>query len=309
MKGTLSLSRSEATASLAYEFDHWEGLGDVQHQAAGATAVVDVTDDVHATAVFRLRGYFVRARAWPPQGGTVTVTPEQPIYAPGESVTIEATAASDWTFTGWAGTGIDTEGGASQTFNVTEDVFAVACFERTDGEPGKTVWTWGSNDNGRLGDRTTERRFEPIRPLGMPAAVRVDGGGSFTVALAEDGSLCLVGGFSKTSGQYHFPCQPVCPYVGADDVERTLLSGRGTLWGHTTVTISPPGYRGEVPYGFGSVELTAEGLRVVGRLTESEPDRLTYGMAMEVVADVVFTDDDGTEVVTWAFSPVRGDPR
>ena len=32
----------------------------------------------------------------------------------------------------------------------------------------------------------------------------------------------------------------------------------------------PPGYLGEVPFGFGVVELD-EGLRVLGRLTESDP--------------------------------------
>jgi uncharacterized OB-fold protein len=118
-----------------------------------------------------------------------------------------------------------------------------------------------------------------------------------------DVGLRLVGGFSPTSGRHHFPLSQLCPYTGADDVERVLLSDRGTLWGWTTVTVAPPGYRGEVPYGFGIVELTEERLLVVSRLTEADPANLSLGTPMRLVADTVFTDDDGDHVVTWAFAP------
>jgi uncharacterized OB-fold protein len=127
--------------------------------------------------------------------------------------------------------------------------------------------------------------------------------GLFTVA--GDGELHLLGGFSPTSGRFHFPRLATCPYSGAGDVEPVELSARGTLWGHTAVTVAPPGYRGTVPYGFGIVELTAERLRVVGRITEPDPARLAHGQPMQVVAETVFTDDDGDEVVTWAFAPVE----
>jgi uncharacterized protein len=119
-----------------------------------------------------------------------------------------------------------------------------------------------------------------------------------------DGDMRLIGGWSPTSGLHHFPLLPTCPYSGADDVERVLLSTDATLWGFTAVHVAPPGYRGEVPYGFGVVELVAERLRVVTRLTEHDVERLEVGMPMRLVADEVFTDDDGTPVLTWAFTPV-----
>lgn len=121
--------------------------------------------------------------------------------------------------------------------------------------------------------------------------------------VSDDGTLRLIGGYSATSGQYHFPLSPRCPYSGADDVEQVLLSNSGTLWGFTTVTIPPPGYRGEVPYGFGVVELTEEQLLVVGRLTEADADKLDVGMDMHSVAERVYTDDAGDDVITWAFAP------
>jgi uncharacterized OB-fold protein len=107
--------------------------------------------------------------------------------------------------------------------------------------------------------------------------------------------LVLVGGRSRSHGTYHFPRSEVCPYTGADDVEPADLPTTGTLWLWTSVTTSPPGYEGPVPYGFGVVELDGIGLRVVGRLTESDPATLHEGQPMRVVADRF---DD---ILTWAF--------
>ena len=114
----------------------------------------------------------------------------------------------------------------------------------------------------------------------------------------------LRGGYSPSSGQYHFPLQIVCPYSGADDVEAVMLSTEATAWGWTVVTAPPPGYSGPVPYGFGVVELTHEKLRLVTRLRISDPAELSFGDALQLVADVVGHDEVGNEVVVWAFAKV-----
>ncbi len=120
---------------------------------------------------------------------------------------------------------------------------------------------------------------------------------------AEAPDIALIGGWSPASGLAHFPLLDTCPYTGVADVEERELSTRGTLWGWTAVTAPPPGYRGQVPYGFGIVELP-EGLRVLGRITESDPSRLSFGQPMHLVADALFTDgDSGETVITWAFAP------
>ena len=125
--------------------------------------------------------------------------------------------------------------------------------------------------------------------------------------LGGDGEIRLLGGFSSTSGKYHFPRLPACPYTGADDVEAVELSDRGTLWGWTAVTAPPPGYQGDVPFGFGIVELP-EGLRVITRLTEPAPDRLQRGQAMRLVIAPLHVDDEGRSVVTYAFTPAGDAP-
>src|SRR6188472_1203858 len=87
----------------------------------------------------------------------------------------------------------------------------------------------------------------------------------------DDGTITLVGGYSPTSGLHHFPRLDTCPYTGATDIETVELSGDATLWAWTAVTAAPPGYTGPVPFGFGVVELEREHLRVITRLTESDP--------------------------------------
>ncbi len=58
-----------------------------------------------------------------------------------------------------------------------------------------------------------------------------------------------------------------------------------------------------MPYGVGYVELEGQ-LRVEARLTVSDPAKLIIGMDMELVLDPLCIDEDGNQVVTYAFAPV-----
>ena len=118
--------------------------------------------------------------------------------------------------------------------------------------------------------------------------------------IAADGTIALIGGYSPSSERFHFPRLATCPYTGADDVETVTLSADATLWAWTAVTAAPRGYLGAVPYGFGVGELTHEKLRVITRLTESDPANLAFGEPMRLVAETL-PGEDGEPVVTWAF--------
>jgi uncharacterized protein len=112
----------------------------------------------------------------------------------------------------------------------------------------------------------------------------------------------LIGGRCGACSRYHFPAAAICPYCGSDDVARVALSEAGTLWGWTAVTAPPPGYQGDSPFGFGVVELP-EGLRVITRVEEADPARLSFGMPVRFATAPLHTDDDGTTVVTYTFVP------
>lgn len=118
----------------------------------------------------------------------------------------------------------------------------------------------------------------------------------------ESGEARLVGGYSPTSGRHHFPLAAVCPYSGADDVERRVLSQEGTLWASTVVTAAPPGYAGPVPYGFGVVELP-EGIRIITRIIGSDPTAFHLGQTLHLVVEELPTEDDAEALEMYAFTP------
>jgi uncharacterized OB-fold protein len=88
------------------------------------------------------------------------------------------------------------------------------------------------------------------------------------------------------------------------------LPRRGTLISWTTQGFPPSiDYMGDPtgasfePFGVGLVQLE-DIVRVETRLTESEPERLDFGMEVELRIVPFYTDDDGDEIVTFAFAPV-----
>jgi uncharacterized OB-fold protein len=117
------------------------------------------------------------------------------------------------------------------------------------------------------------------------------------VLAADTDSPRLAGARCEDCAGHHFPATSTCPYCSGQRVSPVALSPSGTLWGWTAVTAAPPGYDGDVPFGFGVVELP-EGVRVISRLTESDPARLRYGQPMRLVVVPLHGD-----VTTYAFSP------
>jgi uncharacterized OB-fold protein len=117
----------------------------------------------------------------------------------------------------------------------------------------------------------------------------------------ENGVARLVAGACGDCGAVTFPFRELCPACGSAGVDQTLLPERGTLWTWTTQGFEPksPPYVAEgefAPFAVGYVEFPGY-LRVEGRLTESEPERLRIGLPMRVVAV------DHAGIPSFAFAP------
>jgi uncharacterized OB-fold protein len=119
----------------------------------------------------------------------------------------------------------------------------------------------------------------------------------------------LIGSRCTACGIVTFPSQDSCPRCASTDMAQHLLARRGTLWAWTTQDFPPPappygGATGKafVPFGIGYVDLGD--VKVETRLTEANPEALQIGMDMELVIVPFRTDDDGNDVVTFAFAPV-----
>jgi uncharacterized OB-fold protein len=123
----------------------------------------------------------------------------------------------------------------------------------------------------------------------------------------------LIGSRCAACAIVTFPAQDSCPRCASTELAEHLLARRGRLWAWTTQDFPPPSppYAGPsgrdfVPFGVGFVELPGE-VKVESRLTESDPATLANGMEMELVLVPFRTDDDGNEVVTFAFRPVAAE--
>ncbi len=123
----------------------------------------------------------------------------------------------------------------------------------------------------------------------------------------------LIGSRCRSCGQVYFPSQRSCARCTAQDMEEHLLPRRGQLWTWTIQGFPPksPPYAGPevtpkdfTPYGVGYVELPGE-LRVESRLTTADPGELEIGMPMELVVVPFKTDEQGREVMMFAFRPAK----
>jgi uncharacterized OB-fold protein len=109
-----------------------------------------------------------------------------------------------------------------------------------------------------------------------------------------------------------FPAQRFCPGCSGDSVAERLLEPRGSLYTWTTQSFPPvaPPYIGDTgketfePYGIGWVQLS-DTLMIEARLTESDPEKLDFGMPVELVLIPLTVDDEGNEVLSFAFQPTN----
>jgi uncharacterized OB-fold protein len=130
-----------------------------------------------------------------------------------------------------------------------------------------------------------------------------------TISTWPDENPQLIGSGCGACGFTVFPIQSHCPKCSKPDMSDVLLPRRGTVIAWTTQGFAPgapyagPTGKDFVPFGVGLVQL-GDKVRVEGRLTENDPEKLKFGMEVELTMIPFTTDADGNEIVTFAFQPV-----
>ena len=115
----------------------------------------------------------------------------------------------------------------------------------------------------------------------------------------------LIGSACPRCEAVMFPGGPSCPNCQAKDLEPIFLKGPGKLYSYTSVLQRPSiFYKGEIPYFLGYVELP-EGIRIRTLLTEVSLQALRVDMDMELVLEKLHDDEEGTEVITYKFRPIK----
>ena len=121
----------------------------------------------------------------------------------------------------------------------------------------------------------------------------------------------LIGSQCAACGAMTFPQQQDCPRCYGDQMEETLFAPRGTLWTFTTqefIPKSPPYARKETEESFGPSPSATSSSR--GRRGSRAGSTATTSTRCHRHGDggrrgAVHGDEDGNEVVTYAFRPVQ----
>ena len=119
----------------------------------------------------------------------------------------------------------------------------------------------------------------------------------------------LLGSRCASCGTPYFPRSPLChnPDCTASRMEDASFGPHGKLWSCAIQNYPPPApakyEEPYVPYALGVVDLQ-EGLRIVGRISTDDPERLQVGSDMELIVEELYRDEGGSEVVTWKFRPI-----
>jgi uncharacterized OB-fold protein len=120
----------------------------------------------------------------------------------------------------------------------------------------------------------------------------------------------LLGSRCDDCGATTFPVQSRCPRCGHAAMADVKLPRQGTLVSWTTQEFPPVvPYAGDATgerfeaFGVGLVQL-GDVVRVESRLTERDPEKLRFGMDVELRIVPFYVDADGDEIMTFAFAPI-----
>lgn len=105
--------------------------------------------------------------------------------------------------------------------------------------------------------------------------------------------------YDPEAGKYQFWPRPVSVYTGKANLEWREVPGTGKLHSYTVSHVPARGFEDLAPYPIGAVELD-EGVRVMARLVNLDPDEIEIGMRLRVCWEEI-----GDGVTIFCFEPDR----
>ncbi len=114
----------------------------------------------------------------------------------------------------------------------------------------------------------------------------------------------LVASKCPKCGDVAFPPKELCGICDATELEKALLSNRGTVFSHTVVRQAVFGY--ELPKVVAMIKMPEDDtLMIIGQVHDCTEDEIKVGMEVETIIGQIYTSLLGLKVIGWAFKPVK----
>ena len=172
------------TLAAAEDTDATNGTATIVCSASGMDSVTGTVTEVENDTVLTLTSG-VGGTALPSGSSVVTM---------GVSTQITAIAGNGYAFTAWqvvSGDAIVADiHAATTTVTITAPATVQAYFVELAAPPSGTVWAWGLNTSGELGDGTSgTNRLNPVQTVGLSNVTAILGGNSRGMALDTNGNV------------------------------------------------------------------------------------------------------------------------
>jgi uncharacterized OB-fold protein len=128
--------------------------------------------------------------------------------------------------------------------------------------------------------------------------------GLFHMPTSTDEKPYLIGSKCCKCGLISWPKRPVCPACVRDDTEEEIvLSTRARLIAFSLVGQQPEGFMFPIPFIQGNVQLP-EG-PILYTVVDGDVNELEIGQEMEIFLDKIAEDNDGNDIISYKFRPVK----
>ncbi len=127
----------------------------------------------------------------------------------------------------------------------------------------------------------------------------------FSIPTSLDEKPHLIGSRCEVCNQVTFPKMEVCPRcLRRGTMREKLLKGRGKLDTFTIVNAALPGFKAPSIQAYIRLD---EGPLIWSLITDVEPNEkfLKSGMDMELVIRKIREDDQGNEIISYLFRPIK----
>ncbi|MCM8806244.1 MAG: FG-GAP-like repeat-containing protein [Candidatus Omnitrophica bacterium] len=200
----------KAVANYGYKFDNWSG--DVANPDSPETTVTLNSSKTVVANFSKLPTYTLTLSINPSNSGTISPSPGSYSYPEGTVINLIATPSFNYTFLNWTGgvqnpdsptTTVVMNSNKTITANFIPDPFAPSThiagglahtvFLQNEG----TVWTWGLNSSGQLGNGNNENSSVPVPYAVLESVKAVSAGMYHTAALKTNGTVWAWGNNDK----------------------------------------------------------------------------------------------------------------